>query len=215
VALAAVQLLGGFEYGVAVCVDASDVDLRKADFAVIRMVSGFLPEEFIGGQQEQGGGESGGYLVWQQPFFDDAIPAVFMACVSEKYFRHLFLLQQLLDADGKGRYADLGGHAADQLRVGDAARSEPFGEADAVLGSVPEYPNATAPRTEACGYLHASLGAAEGCVTQKISCWHVFQSFHFGLRGIKKAAASSFVTKMPPLIFRLVFSFDNISLYDV
>jgi len=140
-----------------------------------------------------------------------------------------------LDAHGKGRHADLGDHFVDQLGIRDAACSEPFGKADAacglaplfflchvqavpavaVLGSVPEYPNATAPRTEACGYLHASLGAAEGCVTQKISCWHVFQSFHFGLRGIKKAAASSFVTKMPPLIFRLVFSFDNISLYDV
>jgi len=43
--------------------------------------------------------------------------------------------------------------------------------------------------------LHASLGTAEGSVAQKISCRHVFQSFHFGLGEIKKAAASSFVTK--------------------
>jgi len=57
------------------------------------------------------------------------------------------------------------------------------------------HPDAAASRTEACGDLHGSLGTAEGSVTQKISCRHGFQSFHFGLGEIKKAAASSFVTK--------------------
>jgi len=76
----------------------------------------------------------------------------------------------------------------------------------AVIGTVLKHPNAAAPRTEACGDLHASLGTAEGCVAQKISCRHDSQSFRFVLGEIKKAAASSFVTKMPPLIFGLVFS---------
>jgi len=65
----------------------------------------------------------------------------------------------------------------------------------AVIGAVLKHPNAAAPRTEACGDLHASLGTAEGSVAQKISCRHVFQSFPFILGEIKKAAASSFVTK--------------------
>jgi len=71
----------------------------------------------------------------------------------------------------------------------------------AVLGAVPKHPNAAASWTEACGDLHASLGTAEGSVTQKIFCRHDSQSFRFVLGEIKKAAASSFVTKMPPLIF--------------